>query len=70
LYVIVPRNYTDHLQPLDVSVNQVAKQFLLNKFENWYADNIAAQKSSGNEIELVDVRLSIVEPMGAKWMTD
>ena len=30
----------------------------------------AAQKSSGNEIEPVDVRLAIVKPMAAKWMID
>ena len=70
LYVIVPPNCTDRLQPLDVSVNRAAKQFLRNKFENWYADNIAAQKSSGSEIEPVDVRLSVVKPMAAKWMID
>jgi len=51
LYVIVPPNCTDRLQPLDVSVNRAAKQFLRNKFENWYADSIVAQKSTGKEIE-------------------
>lgn len=70
LYVIVPPNCTDRLQPLDVSVNRVARKFLRDKFENWYADNIAAQKSSGNNIEAVDVRLSIVKPLAAKWMID
>ena len=35
LYVIVPPNCIDRLQPLDVSVNWAAKQFLRNKFEKW-----------------------------------
>ena len=70
LYVIVPPNCTDRLQPLDVSVNRAAKQFLRNKFENWYADNIVAQKSTSKEVEPVDVRLSIVKPMAAKWMIE
>jgi len=40
MYVIVPLNYTDCLQPLDVSVNRAAKQFLRTKFENWYGEQI------------------------------
>ena len=44
MYVIVPPNCTDLLQPLDVSVNRAAKQFLRTKFENWYADQIVVQK--------------------------
>ena len=44
MYVIVPPNCTDRLQPLDVSVNRAAKQFLRNKFENWYADQIIGSK--------------------------
>lgn len=54
MYVIVPPNCTDRLQPLDVSVNRAAKQFLRNKFENWYADQIIAQKDVGKEIQPVD----------------
>ena len=67
-YVIVPPNCTDRLQPLDVSVNRAAKQFLWKKFENWYADNIVAQKDTGKELEPVDMRLAIVKPIAAKWM--
>ena len=70
MYVIVPPNCTDHLQPLDVSINQAAKQFLRTKFENWYVDQIVAQKDMGKEIEPVDMRLSIVKPISAKWMVD
>ena len=70
MYVIVPPNCTDHLQPLDISVNRAAKQFLRNKFENWYADQIIAQKDVGKEIQPVDMRMSIVKPVSAKWMID
>ena len=68
MYVIVPPNCTDRLQPLDVSVNRAAKQFLRNKFENWYADQIIAQKDVSKEIQPVDMRMSIVKPVSAKWM--
>ena len=70
MYVIVPPNCTDCLQPLDVSVNRSAKQFLRSKFEDWYAGRIIAQKDTGQEIEPVDMRLSIVKPIGAKCMID
>ena len=66
MYIIVPPNCTDQLQPLDASVNQAAKQFLRSKFENWYADCIVVQKNTGKDIEPVDMKLSIVKPIAAK----
>jgi len=65
-YVSVSPNCTDHLQPLDVSVNRAAKQLLSDKFENWYADNIGAQKDTGKELEPVEMQLAIVKPITAK----
>ena len=38
--VFVPPNCTDHLQPLDLSVNKSAKGFLKRKFWEWYSDEI------------------------------
>ena len=70
MYVVVPPNATDRLWPFDISVNRAAKQFLQTKFENWYADQIVAQKDTGKEIEPVDMRVSIVKPISAKWMVD
>ena len=32
----MPANTTDQLQPLDISVNKPAKEFLKRKFEQWY----------------------------------
>ena len=68
MYVIIPPNCTDQLQPLDVNVSRAAKQFLQSKFENWYADNIVAQKNIDKDIEPVDMKLSIVKTIAAKWM--
>ena len=70
VYVIVPPNCTDWMQPLHVSVNQAAKQFLQSKFENWHADNIVAQKNTDENIKPVDMKLSIVKPIAAKWIID
>ena len=35
--LIVPANCTDRLQPLDISVNKAAKEFLRREFQNWCA---------------------------------
>ena len=70
-YVIVPPNCTDTLQPLDVSVNKPAKDFLRAKFNEWYAAKITEQLGSGplsRRLQPVDLRLSIVKPVGARWM--
>ena len=67
-YVIVPLNCTDRLQPLDVSINKPAKDFLREQFQSWYAEQIVSQKNNGQTVQPVDMRLSIVKPIGAKWM--
>ena len=64
--VIVPANCTDRLQPLDVSVNKAAKNFMRDQFQRWYAEQIQQQVSS-NVKNPVDLRLSIVKPLSAKW---
>ena len=43
LYVIVPNNCTDILQPLDLSMNKPAKDFMKSKFQEWY-DNIICKQ--------------------------
>ena len=41
--VYVPNNMTHYFQPLDITVNAVAKNFLKNKFELWYANEVKKQ---------------------------
>ena len=38
--VFVPANCTDQLQPLDLSVNKPAKDFLKCKFEEWHSEQV------------------------------
>ena len=41
--VLIPPNCTDRLQPLDLSVNKPAKDFLRSKFQTWYAQRVCSQ---------------------------
>ena len=68
--VLIPPNCTDRLQPLDLSVNKAAKEFLRRKFQNWYATKVCAQLDGKEEKEAIDLRLSIMKPLGAKWVIE
>ena len=68
--VMVPANCTDRLQPLDVSFNKPAKNFLRQQFHTWYAEQISQQlgEKASAHAHPVDLRLSVVKPLGAQWM--
>ena len=69
LYVTVPNNCTDRLQPLDLSVNKAVKQYFRTQFQEWYGSVIYKQLQDGIEEE-VDLRLSIMKPLSAQWMVE
>ena len=67
--VIIPANCTNRLQPLDLSVNKAVKNFLRKKFQDWYAKEVFTQLEE-ERVEMVDLCLSTVKPLGAQWMVD
>ena len=67
---MIPPNCTDRLQPLDVSVNKPAKEFLHQKFHTWYAQIVCAQLEGKAPREPLDLCMSVVKPWGAQWMTE
>ena len=71
LSVIVPSNCTDLLQPLDLSVNKPLKDHLRRSFQSWYSDEVSKQLQEGKEPEdiKVDTKLSIMKPLGTRWIT-
>ena len=69
LYVFVPPNCTDKLQPLDLTINKPAKEYLHHKFQNWYSQQVVQQLENGID-EPVDLRLSILKPLNAGWLVE
>ena len=69
LYIIIPANCTDKLQPLDLSVNKAAKDFMKREFQEWYGRVINQQLADG-VCEEVDMRLSKMKPLSAMWAID
>lgn len=66
--VVVPANCTDRLQPLDLSINKPAKEFLRRKFREWFADQIAARLEDNTQQVNVQQVDFIIKPLGARWL--
>ena len=68
--VSVPNNWTSYYQPLDLTVNRSCKDFLRQEAQKWYSDKINKQttrEKRSNEVK-VDVILSVIKPLHAKWI--
>ena len=67
----VPPNMTKYYQPLDLTVNGYAKKFMSRKFSGWYTQQISLQLEKGVPIDEIDVklRLLLIKPLHAEWMT-
>jgi len=68
--VAVPNNWTNYFQPLDLTVNKSSKDFLRNEAQSWYSQEIVKQMEAGKRSDQikVDVRISVVKPLHAKWV--
>ena len=71
--VFVPAHCTDRLQPLDLSVNKPAKDFLRDKFQMWHSDQIFDQLQddlSPVAEPVVTFPLNVMKPLVLQWMED
>ena len=61
---------TYYFQPLDLTVNAVAKHFLKDKFELRYANEAKKQLDEGTEVYEIDIplKLSTLKPIHGRWL--
>ena len=65
--VLNPANCTDCLQPMDLSVNKAAKDFLCSQFRDWYAHEVCSNLEE-KDSSIIDLKLSRIKPLHAQWM--
>jgi hypothetical protein len=68
--VFIPGGCTGELQPLDLSGNAQDKYEVKKEFTLWYADLVQRQLDKGTDVEklVIDLKLSTIKPVHAKWM--
>ena len=57
-------------QPLDLTVNKSAKDFMKKKFDEWFSRQINIGLENGQELDdiEIDYRLSVLKPLHANWL--
>ena len=66
----VPPNMTHLFQPLDLTVNKVAKDFTKKKFSEWFSRQISIGLENGQKLEdiEIDYRFSVLKLLHATWL--
>lgn len=74
---LIPANTTDLLQPMDIAVNKPAKDFLREKFQQWYSEQVLKQLEGQDitdietaELQPIDLGLPALKEIGAKWLVE
>ena len=70
---MLPVNTTDILQTMDLLVNKSAKEFIKQKFQMWYTEQIhqqLKQSDSDGKLEPVDLSMQIVKEVESKWLVE
>ena len=67
--IIIPASCTDRLESLDLTANKSVKDFLRRQFWDWFAQQVCSQLDE-DRIELIDLRLTTMKPLGAQWMAN
>ena len=74
--VTLPPNCTNRLQPMDLTVNKAAKDFLKRKFTSWYAQQVAVQLKGQDindddfQVQPVDLSMAAMKHIGARWLEE
>ena len=69
-FVAVPANMTHFFQPLDLTINRSAKQFMRKQFVMYYSEIVRHKLENGENVEdiEVDLRLPAIKPLHAQWL--
>ena len=73
---LLPTNTTDLLQPMDISVNKPAKDFLKRKFNEWYTEQVMKQlEDTGDDLEdaqlqPIEMEMPVMKEISAKWLVE
>ena len=70
--VYVPANMTHFFQPLDLTVNGSAKNFMKKKFVTWYAKEVKKQMEAGVSVDSIEVNLKLasLKAIHANWLIE
>ena len=66
----VPPNMTHLYQPLDLTVNKSVKDFMKQKFGEWFSRQNNIGLENGQELDNIEIdyRLSVLKPLHANWL--
>ena len=68
VYVTVPANCTDKLQPLNVAVNKPIKDEIRSRFQSWYVDEVREQLQTRLVHDVTEyVSASVVKTRSLGW---
>lgn len=71
---MLPANTTDHLQPMDASVNKPAKDLSKRHFQDYYSQQIIKQFEGkdieSTDLQLINLELPVLKELGAKWIVE
>ena len=61
---------THLFQPLDLTVNKFAKDYMKQKFSEWFSRQIDLGFDNGQELDdiKIDYRLNVLKPLHGKWL--
>ena len=68
----VPNNITDYFQILDLTVNKWVKDFMKQKFNEWFTTKLRNELESGKELENITIKflLLTMKPLLAGWLIE
>ena len=71
----LPPYCTDRLQPMDLTVNKAAKDFLKQKFSEWYSQQVAVQLGDNIDfdnlqVQPVNLSMAAVKHAGTRWLDE